>query len=87
MEKGVNTMYIVDLIDKKRNNLKLTKEEIKYIIDSYVSGEIKDYQMSSLLMAICINGLDSEETCNLTECMLKTGKTIDLTRVLVIKLL
>lgn len=74
-------MYIVDLIDKKRNNLKLTKEEIKYIIDSYVSGEIKDYQMSSLLMAICINGLDSEETCNLTECMLKSGKTIDLTSI------
>lgn len=74
-------MYIVDLIDKKRNNLKLTKEEIKYIIDSYVSGEIKDYQMSSLLMAICINGLDSEETCHLTECMLKSGKTIDLTSI------
>lgn len=74
-------MYIVDLIDKKRNNLKLSKEEIKYIIDSYVSGEIKDYQMSSLLMAICINGLDSEETCDLTECMLKSGKSIDLTSV------
>jgi len=74
-------VYIVDLIDKKRNNLKLTKEEIKYIIDSYVNGEIKDYQMSSLLMAICINGLDSEETCNLTECMLKSGKSIDLTSV------
>ena len=74
-------MYIVDLIDKKRNNLKLSKEEIKYIIDSYVNGDIKDYQMSSLLMAICINGLDSEETCNLTECMLKSGKSIDLTSV------
>lgn len=74
-------MYIVDLIDKKRNNLKLSKEEIKYIIDSYVNGTIKDYQMSSLLMAICINGLDSEETCYLTECMLKSGKSIDLTSV------
>ena len=74
-------MYIVDLIDKKRNNLKLSKDEIKYIIDSYVSGEIKDYQMSSLLMAICINGLDSEETCYLTECMLKSGKSIDLSSV------
>jgi len=74
-------MYIVDLIDKKRNNLKLSKEEIKYIINSYVSGEIKDYQMSSLLMAICINGLDSEETYYLTECMLKSGKTIDLSSV------
>ena len=74
-------MYIVDLIDKKRNNLKLSNSEIKYIVDSYVSGEIKDYQMSSLLMAICINGLDSEETYYLTECMLKSGKSIDLTSV------
>lgn len=78
-------MYIVDLIEKKKNNLKLSKEEIKYIIDSYVNEEIKDYQMSSLLMAICINGLDSEETYNLTECMLKSGKTIDLTSVSGIK--
>lgn len=74
-------MYIVDLIDKKRNNLKLTKSEIKYIVDAYVSGEVKDYQMSSLLMAICINGLDSEETYYLTECMLKSGRVIDLTNV------
>lgn len=74
-------MYIVDLINKKRNNLKLTKEEIKYIIDSYVKEEIKDYQMSSLLMAICINGLDSEETYNLTEAMLNSGKIIDLSKI------
>ena len=74
-------MYIVDLINKKRNDLKLSKGEIKYIIDAYVSGEIKDYQMSSLLMAICINGLDSEETYYLTEYMLKSGKTIDLSSI------
>ena len=74
-------MYIVDLIDKKRNNLKLTKDEIKYIIDSYVKDEIKDYQMSSLLMAICINGLDSEETIYLTDAMLESGKTIDLSSI------
>ena len=74
-------MYIVDLIDKKRKNLKLTKEEIKYMVDSYVSGETKDYQMSSLLMAICINGLDSEETICLTDAMLESGKTIDLTSI------
>ena len=78
-------MYIVDLIDKKRNNLKLTKDEIKYIVDSYVKDEIKDYQMSSLLMAICINGLDSEETIYLTDAMLESGKTIDLSSISGIK--
>ena len=54
-------MRIVDLIIKKKNNISLTNEEIHYIIDGYVNGEIEDYQMSSLLMAICFNGLDENE--------------------------
>ncbi len=74
-------MYIVDLINKKRNNLVFTKEEIDYIINEYTNDNIKDYQMSSLLMAICINGLNSEETCLLTEAMLNSGKTIDLSSI------
>ena len=74
-------MYIVDLINKKRNNLVFTKEEIEYIINEYTNDNIKDYQMSSLLMAICINGLNSEETCLLTEAMLNSGKTIDLSSI------
>lgn len=74
-------MYIVDLINKKRNNLVFTKEEIDYIINEYTNDNIKDYQMSSLLMAICINGLNSEETCILTEAMLNSGKTIDLSSI------
>ena len=78
-------MYIVDLIEKKKNNKSLTKDEIKYIINSYVKDEIKDYQMSSLLMAICINGLSSEETFYLTEAMLESGNIIDLSSVKGIK--
>ena len=74
-------MYVVDLINKKRNNQKLSKEEFKYIVDAFVSGEIQDYQMSSLLMAICINGLDSEETIFLTDAMLESGETIDLSSI------
>lgn len=74
-------MYIVDLINKKRNNLVFTKEEIDYIINEYTNDNIKDYQMSSVLMAICINGLNSEETCLLTEAMLNSGKTIDLSSI------
>ena len=74
-------MYIVDLINKKRNNLVFTKGEIDYIINEYTNDNIKDYQMSSLLMAICINGLNSEETCLLTEAMLNSGKTIDLSSI------
>ena len=45
-------MRMVDLIIKKRNNLELSKEEIKFIIDGYVKGDIPDYQISSFLMAV-----------------------------------
>ncbi len=74
-------MYIVDLINKKRMNGKFNKNEIKYIVDSYVQGKIEDYQMSALLMAICINGLDSEETIYLTDAMLDSGDKIDLSSI------
>lgn len=74
-------MNIVDLINKKRNNQKLTLNEIKYIINGFLTDEIKDYQMSSLLMAICINGLNVEEIYHLTECMLNSGETIDLSSI------
>ena len=63
-------MNIVDIINKKRLNGKLTKEEISYVIENFCNGNIKDYQMSSLLMAICINGMDMEETLYLTDCMI-----------------
>lgn len=74
-------MNIIDIINKKRNNLSLSFDEIKYIVNGYVSDEIKDYQMSSLLMAICINGMDSEETYYLTECMLNSGDKINLSSI------
>ena len=51
-------MNIIDIINKKRLNEKLTNEEINYVITNFVNGNIPDYQMSSLLMAICINGMD-----------------------------
>ena len=74
-------MNIIDLINKKRNNEIFTKEEINYIISSYTNDIIKDYQMSSLLMAFFINGLNSKETCYLTEAMLNSGKIIDLSEI------
>lgn len=76
-----DNMNIIDVINKKRNGEKLSFDELKYVIDGYVKDEIKDYQMSSLLMAICINGMDSEETYYLTECMLNSGDKIDLSGI------
>ena len=71
-------MTIIDIITKKKNKEELTYEEIKYAVDGYVNGSIKDYQMSSLLMAITINGMTNKETFNLTEIMLNSGEKIDL---------
>lgn len=71
-------MNIVELINKKRLKEKLSDEEIKFIIDGYVKDEIKDYQMSSLLMAICINGMSNEEIYSMTDAMLRSGNIIDL---------
>lgn len=71
-------MNIVDIIIKKKNKESLTEEEIKYVINGFVIGEIKDYQMSSLLMAIVLNGMTDEEVIYLTKYMILSGSTLDL---------
>lgn len=71
-------MNIVDIIIKKKNNKILTEEEIKYVIENFDNGDIKDYQMSSLLMAIVINGMTDEEVIYLTKYMVESGGKIDL---------
>lgn len=74
-------MRMIDLIEKKKHNLALTKEEIEYIISSYVKGEIPDYQISALLMAIYFNGLNEDEQFNLTVSMLESGDKMDLSSI------
>lgn len=71
-------MNIIEIINKKRLKKELLKEEIDFVISSYTKGSIEDYQMSSLLMAICINGMTKEETYFLTKAMQNSGKTLDL---------
>ena len=74
-------MNILEIIDKKRLKEKLTYDEIKFVIDGYLNEEIKDYQMSSLLMAIVLNGMTDDEVINLTDIMIKSGKTLDLSSI------
>ena len=78
-------MNVLEIIDKKRIGNELSKEELTYVVDNFLSGEIKDYQMSALLMAITINGMTDEETINLTEIMLNSGDKIDLSSIKGIK--
>lgn len=72
---------IIDIITKKKNKEELTYDEINYAITNYLNGTVKDYQMSSLLMAIVLNGMTDEETFNLTKVMLESGDIIDLSNI------
>jgi len=71
-------MRITDIIGKKRDGKELSTEEINFFIEGICSGSIYDYQASALLMAICIRGLNSRETADLTAAMARSGETIDL---------
>ena len=74
-------MRMYDIIDKKRHGKTLDKEEIEYVIDGYVNDIIPDYQMSSLLMAICIKGMEKQELTNLTIAMANSGDKLDLSPI------
>lgn len=71
-------MNPVEIIRKKRDSEKLTREEIEYFVNGYVHQEIPDYQASAFLMASYLNGLDEDETFTLTDVMLNSGTRIDL---------
>ena len=74
-------MNIIDLINKKRQGLILSDQQIKYIITDYMKEKIKDYQMGSLLMAICTKGMTDNEIFSLTKYMTESGKKLDLSKL------
>ena len=74
-------MNITDIIIKKKNKEELTDKELEYVITEYLNGNIKDYQMSSLLMAITINGMNLPETYSLTRIMLESGEVVTLDEI------
>lgn len=74
-------MRMYDLIAKKKHGEALTDEEIFFMIDGYVKGEIADYQMSAMLMAIWFKGMNDHEITELTKVMAKSGDMIDLSPI------
>jgi len=78
-------MLMTELIAKKRDGEALSEEEIRFMIDGYTRGEIPDYQMSAMLMAMFFRGLDHTETVAMTVAMMHSGDTVDLSAVQGIK--
>lgn len=74
-------MRMYDIILKKRQGKELSKEEINYFIKGYTEGEIPDYQVSALLMAIFFKKMTIQETCDLTEAMIGSGETLNLDEI------
>lgn len=71
-------MRTVDLIEKKRNGGVLSDEEIRFLIGGYTDGSIPDYQMAAWAMAVWFRGMDDHETAVLTDAMMRSGDTVDL---------
>ncbi len=74
-------MRTVDLIQRKRDGEELAPEEIEYLVVGYTNGDIPDYQMSAFLMAVYFSGMTDREVGRLTECMLRSGETVDLSSI------
>ena len=71
-------MNIVEIIERKKDGYTLTKEELEFSFNGFLNGDVTDYQMSSLLMAICIRGMNDKETFDLTDIFINSGDVLDL---------
>ena len=74
-------MNIIEIITKKKNREELSREELEYAFLGYLNGAVRDYQMSALLMAICLNGMSDEETFDLVDIFIKSGDMLDLSDI------
>src|ERR1051326_8410575 len=74
-------MRTVDLIHRKRDGEELSVEEIAYLVDGYTSGAIPDYQMSAFLMAVFFAGMTDREVSAVTERMMQSGESVDLSDI------
>ena len=74
-------MRMYDIIMKKRNGGELSREEMRFFIEGYTRGEIKDYQASALMMAIYFQKMTRKETAELTQAMAESGDMLDLSAI------
>lgn len=74
-------MRAYDIIKRKRDGYSLNREELEFLLKGYLNGKIPDYQLSAFLMSVFFRGMDEEETKNLTEIMLHSGRILDLSDI------
>ncbi len=74
-------MTPIELITRKRDGQKLSREELQFLIQGYTAGDIPDYQMAAFLMAVYFAGMDAEETANLVRLMRDSGIVLDLSTI------
>ena len=74
-------MRTVDLIHRKRDGQELAADEIQFLVDGYTRGDIPDYQMSAFLMAVYYSGMSDREVSAMTDCMVNSGTTVDLSSI------
>ena len=79
-------MRAVDIIQKKRDGLELSSQEIEWLIEGYVAGTVPDYQMSAFAMAVYFKGMTTREISDLTMAMVGTGQQFDLSAISGIKI-
>ena len=79
-------MNVIDIIKSKRDQKELSTEEINYFVNEYSRGNVPDYQASSLLMAIYLNGMSEKEILDLTMAMAHSGEMVDLSEIPGIKI-
>src|SRR5207302_4362000 len=74
-------MRTVDLIHRKRDGEELSPEELQFLVDGYTRGEIPEYQISAFLMAVFFSGMSDREVSAVTESMVNSGSTVDLSSI------
>ena len=74
-------MRTIDLIHRKRDGEELAANEIQFLVDGYTRGDIPDYQMSAFLMAVYYSGMSDREVSSMTDCMVNSGTTVDLSGI------
>jgi pyrimidine-nucleoside phosphorylase len=74
-------MRAYDIIYKKRMGEELSPEEIQFLVNGFVAGDVPDYQMAAWAMAVCLRGMTAQETAHLTMAMARSGDVIDLSAI------